>query len=303
MNEIQDWNDLRIFLAVARHGGLSRAVRQIGTSAPTLGRHVARLESSMGLSLFKRQPDGYALTPDGRIFLSMAEDVERNVVSIERWRAGRSSTQRVSIAAGHWTSLFLARALPQLAQGVPDTPIDILTGMSTLNLSRREATLGLRNQRPEQSGLAGRRLVTVAFAVYANDTLINQVAASEFPDFVSIVPWIVFRPDGPKTPSAIWLDQTVLNDPAYTCSSAEAVLSSSLAGAGFCVLPCFIGDATEGLMRASTPIRSLSHEQWLVRHDEDRHDSTIASVANSLANIIRGERQLFAGNRPRPVTD
>ena len=62
-----NWEDLNLFLAVARAGGLSAAAAATGKSAPTLGRRMLALEAALGSDLFRRLPRGYELTEGGRL--------------------------------------------------------------------------------------------------------------------------------------------------------------------------------------------------------------------------------------------
>ena len=77
------------------------------------------------------------------------------------------------------------------------------------------------------------------------------------------------------------------------------MLDAAAAGAGRCILPCFIGDMDSRLVRISGPIPELVHDQWLVSHDEDRHTQPIRVVANRIANLVRSHRELFAGEKER----
>ena len=166
MVEMLDWNDLRLFLAVARAGGLAPAIGTSGLSAPTLGRRMLSLERALGVSLFERRRDGYDLTAAGAELVRRAEVLEEGALGIERWRGAIEPAPTVRIAAGAWTSAFLARHAGPLTAGKAAPTIEILTGAGLADLVRREAELGIRNRRPEQRGLAGRRLGSVAFAVY-----------------------------------------------------------------------------------------------------------------------------------------
>ena len=72
-----DWDDLRVFLAVARTESLSRAGARLGMNASTVGRRIARLEGGLGRVLFAKTPQGYALTPEGQRLVPPAEAAER----------------------------------------------------------------------------------------------------------------------------------------------------------------------------------------------------------------------------------
>ncbi len=299
MNETLNWSDVRLFLAIARADGLSGATAQTKTSAPTLSRRMVSLEQTLGVSLFVRRQNGYELTAAGVEFLVHAESMEEAAIGMERWRTASDPNQLVTIATGPWTSMFIARHVGVLLDGDAGLSIQIQTGASAANLIRREANLGLRNSRPQTQGLAGRRLVRVNFALYGHESL-GQRCSGISVDTGSQLPgdfdWIAFTPSGPKTPSAVWLEDNLRHDARVRCSSTQAVLEACRSGAGLCVLPCFIGDLQTDFRRVSEPIRQLAHDQWLVSHDEDRHNAHIKRVSEKLATLVRSQRQLFSGH-------
>ena len=163
------------------------------------------------------------------------------------------------------------------------------------NLSRREANLGLRNRRPETGGLAGRRLGPVAFAVYGAPALLEGDPAACNDQRFGECDWIILAQPGPMVPSAQWSERQPARKPRVACSDPQALLAAATAGAGLCVLPCFVGDGDPGLRRASATIPELEHEQWLVSHDDDRHNRPIRRMADRLFRLMRDNRQLFAG--------
>ena len=102
------WDDLRVFLDVARLGGLSAARETTRLSAATLGRRVTALERQIGEPLFSRSQTGYVLTKAGEELLKRAEEVEEAMLSITRWRDGNLGDRIVRVSAGAWTSSFLS---------------------------------------------------------------------------------------------------------------------------------------------------------------------------------------------------
>ena len=70
------WDDLRVFLAVARHSRLQTAGRTLGLDPTTAGRRIAALEAALGAKLFDRSPEGYALTEAGRGLVEHAQAME-----------------------------------------------------------------------------------------------------------------------------------------------------------------------------------------------------------------------------------
>jgi DNA-binding transcriptional LysR family regulator len=295
MNEMLDWDDLRVFLAVARAGGLAGATTSTRLSAPTLGRRMLALERALGAVLFVRHRAGYDLTEAGRQLLDQAEGLEERALAVERWRAAIDPTAVVRIAAGAWTSGFIARHSRELLQGAGSPRLEIVTGSAVADLSRRAANLGLRNRRPETGGLAGRRLGRVTFAVYGAPALLESDPAACDDQRFGECDWVILAQPGPTVPSAQWLERQLARKPRVACSDPQALLAAATAGAGLCVLPCFVGDGEPSLRRASATIPELEHEQWLVSHDDDRHNRPIRRIADRLHRLMRNNRRLFAG--------
>src|SRR5215831_9932352 len=104
-----NWDDLRIFLAVARSGRVSTAARRLGVEHTTISRRLGVLEEDLGVRLFYRTPGGYLLTPQGQHALADAEAIERAAVAVAA-RVRETSAEvagRVRLAlppefASHW---------------------------------------------------------------------------------------------------------------------------------------------------------------------------------------------------------
>lgn len=298
-----DWDDLRLFLAVARAGGLSAAVAGTGLSPATLGRRMTALERATGARLFRRRRDGYDLTEAGRDLLSRSAEAEAAMLSIERWSV-ETPLPAIRIAAGAWTGAFLAAHADTVAGTKPRLAIEILTGAGLVDLLRREADLGIRNRRPTTSGLAGRRLGPVTFALYGATQFLSDNPSATTEDRWTDCDWVLLAPpDAAEIPSAAWLDRRMRRAPVLRCTDPRNVADAVAGGAGLCVLPCFVGDRDVRLSRASPPIAELDHEQWLVSHDEDRHTRSIRIAAGRIAKLIQGRRNLFAGQSPAIPAD
>ncbi|SHH04648.1 DNA-binding transcriptional regulator, LysR family [Kaistia soli DSM 19436] len=282
-----EWSDLRLFLIVARSGGLGAAARSSGVSAPTLGRRVAVLERQLGMRLFSKSRVGYQPTEAGRRLLCHAEEVETAVAGIVRWRGETAGPRAVRISAGHWMTRFLASHVGSVRQSGDDWTLDFVTANARLDIGRREADIGIRNRRPDEHTLAGRRIATVAFAVYAR-------RGSDAP----ALPWIGLAADAALTPSAQWLEREADGPIVFRCTDPRTLLDLARVGVGRVVLPCLVGDADPQLERGSALIASLTSEQWLVTHHDDRHDAAVHAAAIRIARLIGSHKRLFAGERP-----
>lgn len=269
MNESDfDWDDLRLFLAVARHGGLGPASGPTGKSAPTLGRRMLALERRLGLELFERQPRGYALTDQGRELLSRAIELEGRIAPLAEARNDRAPPV-VKVSAGSWvTHLLCAHAATLTANDA--VALRFIAADHVLDIAHREPVIGIRNRRPEQPGLAYRRTGRVQFAVYAADA-----GASVWARVIG------------TTPSALWVKQQASTSAAIEVTHPRNALDLARAGAAKAVLPTFIGDAETGLRRLGAPIEELEHEQWLVTHHEDRFLPPVRRVIGHVHAVLK----------------
>ena len=232
MDEKWNWDDLRLFIAVARGGGLSMAAEVTGTSPATLGRHILALERAVGMELFHRSKDGYALTTAGLELLELAESLETEASKIDRWRDRTSQSRKVRIAVGFWTGLFLAHKMAELRPRDGNTDLALITGVSDIDLLRRQANIGVRNRRPVQAGLAGRKLTRVEFAIYGDRDYVAANPHAKSRRRFWECDWITVTHAGAKPPSAAWLEAHLERDPVLTCNSAAALMAALTTGAG-----------------------------------------------------------------------
>lgn len=280
-----NWEDLRLFWQVARLGGLSAAARAAGVSAPTIGRRMLALERALGRTLFERRKTGYQLAPDGRFLYERVDAMHQAARPLDAWSTGVVELPIVTISAGSWMSRFIAGHLPAL--WTPSDPFRLCfkSAEARLDLARREADIGIRNQRPESGNVASRRSVAVAFAPYCARGF-NQRRDCN---------WVALGSQVAKTPSARWiLDQPDLWITVWA-DTPRMVHDLIRGGAGRGVLPCFVGDRDPALVRAGPMIAALEHVMWIVMHDDERHRPEVRTVIDRLAALYADHAALFAG--------
>ncbi len=286
MKQPTDWEELRLFLAVARNAGLNAAARQTGASAPTLGRRMNALERSLDRQLFTRSQAGYELTEAGQALYQYAQEMEAAARGIERWR-DETPRRLVRISAGSWTSRFIARHMDEVWAGDEALAIELSTAHQRVDIQRRQADIGLRNRAPQEPYLAGRRMNDVAYALYR-----ARGARGD-------LPWVAVTGEASITPTAQWVARNHSALAHITCSDPRAVLDCVLVGIGQAVLPCFVGDEEPGLTRAGGTIDELREEQWLVLNEQARHEPVVRGVIDRLAALLPRHRRLFAGQSPQ----
>jgi len=289
-----NWDDIRLFLAVAKAGGLTAAVPETGLSAPTLNRRLSEFEKALAVQLFVRQAKGYALTDTGRDLFERVQPMVEQLRGVSAWREGLDPRPRVRIACGYWTGVYVARNLRALQASLDgEVRIDILSGARFLNLSRREADLAVRNILPTQQGLARRRIGRVDFALYASPDYLTAHPDAQTPQRTKTCDWVAPTPVAATGASARWLVQNLERPASVTCDTPHALIEAACSGAGLCILPCFVGEGEARLQRCSGAVEGLGHTQWLVSHDVSRNERPIKRVASALYDLFARDLALF----------
>jgi DNA-binding transcriptional LysR family regulator len=285
------WDDLRLFLDVARLGGLSAATSTTGLSAATLGRRVTALEHQIGEPLFIRRQTGYELTRAGEELLRRAEEVEQAMLAVGRWRDGNAGERIVRVSAGTWTSAFISAHIGEIWHVGDGIRVELMTANEKVDIGRRAADIGLRSARPTEPNLAGKRIGTYAHALYAGRNLINGVEAGMF---------VGVSGDAANLASARWLMAHHGDRVGVRGNDPHSVRELVAAGAGLSVFPCFAADADPRLVRVAPIITELTQEQWLVTHHEERHRPEVRRVADRITALMQRHGPLFRGELKLP---
>jgi DNA-binding transcriptional LysR family regulator len=265
-----DWNDLKLFLAVAREGGLTAAAQSTQRSPATLGRRMYELERSMERELFIRHDRGYELTQEGKALLDELTLIEHQIHR-QTTPASQSSRPLVKISAGTWTTLSLIKNLDMLVGSPPDILLRFISAEKVLDISHREIVIGIRNQRPQEDSLVCRKLARVEFAPYATKSAPES--------YIKVMA---------DTPSARWVQNNIgSNDIAYEVNSPRSSLDLALENKGVALLPTFIGDNQTALKRVGNIVEELGHDQWLVTHHEDRYLPEVRKLIQNIGTILK----------------
>lgn len=283
-----NWDDLQVFIHVARGGGLSSAAKRMGVSPATIGRRMLSLEERIGRHLFVRRQSGYELTKDGRELLARALAMEASAKPIESWLSGEAKYPVIRISAGTWTANFFADNFSQLWTPDDDFRIAFKTTEARLDIAHREVEIGMRNARPDGTNLASRRTGEVAFAPFRA----RNRAGRERED------WVMISPEDAVTRATKWLSSQESLTVAAWANTPRTLYDLVRSGIGKSVLPCFAGDRDPLLERAGEEIAELREEQWIVMHNDDRHRREVRTVIDRITALIASHAPLFAGERP-----
>lgn len=289
-----DWDDLKFFLAVARHGSRSAAARVLHVAQPTVGRRLAALERRLGARLFS----GSELTATGQRMLHHAERMELDALAAERIGAGRDVGVRgkVAVTASEWlVQRVLARAFAPLLASHPALEVDLRADTRPLNLARREADVAVRPARFDQQEIIQREVAVLAFGLYASDA---YLAERGLPDFSAGAPGhaLIAMSESLATIVDVEFLPRVASRARVVArtNGRESMATLVAAGVGLAVLPRLVGDAIPGLRWLSTPVEPPRRSLWLGVHRDVRSVPRVKAVAAHLATEL---------HRLRPVLD
>ena len=177
MNNQFDWTLVRSFLAALEQGSLLGASRMVRASQPTIGRHIAELESQLGVVLFERTGRGLrptetalGLAEAARVMESGADQMVRSVSGADASIAGT-----VRITASQPVACFLLPPLlAQMRLVLPDLQVELVASNAVSNLLRREADIAVRMVQPKQATLIAKRVGKVAVKACAHQDYLRR---------------------------------------------------------------------------------------------------------------------------------
>lgn len=287
-----NWDDLKLFLAVARGGSISAGARQLGLQHSTVSRRMRRLEGRMGVRLFDKVAAGHVLTRAGAELAQAAERMEREVLAVDDSLGGRdrepAGPLRVT-AIDNMASTILMPMFAAFSRAHPRVILHLMVSNSDLSLARREADVAIRLTNDPPETLIGKRVVTVASALYASrDYLQTLSREGGEPRWLGVDccrfhrRWT--REAAPDADPPMVVDDTLLT---------RAALREGL---GVAILPCFMGDADPTLVRCAPPRADWALGLWILIHPDLRRTARVLAFRDFMSEAIRARAPMFAGS-------
>jgi DNA-binding transcriptional LysR family regulator len=284
-----DWALLRVFLAVAQHGSLSRAAERVGASQPTLSRQMMRLEAQVGVALFERTRRGLRLTGAGEALRLPAQRMQEQARQWSLLAAGRdSSTQgTVRLTASEMVSAYLLpEVLYALRQTQPEIQIELVASNTVENLLEREADIALRMMRPTQSGLIARKLAELPLGLYARRDYIDARGKPTRAN-MACHDWIGYDRSDQMLRGFRSVGFEVTREFfAFRCDNQIVAWHAVLAGLGIGVGTRPMAEAASNLVRVLPDVKLPSLPLWITAHRELRTTPRLKLVFDALAAAL-----------------
>jgi DNA-binding transcriptional LysR family regulator len=292
---VLNWDDLRIVLAIAEHGTLSGAAAGLRISHPTLSRRLQRIERRLGTRLFERTPSSLRLTAAGEDMRQLALRLRDDIAALERRIGGRDTGPGGPIrltAPDAVSEYLLPGILAELCREHTGLTVDLIVSNQVLSLAQRSADIALRITDSPTETLRGRRVGTVAMAIYAA----RNLPVPETLGTLSGIPWVGFDAALACSGPGSWVAHNVAeNDIRLRANTLLGAAQAVRSGIGCGVLPCFVGGSIPELVRIGAPLPALSVPLWLLVHPEMARLPRIRRACDALTAKLRDAAPLLTG--------
>jgi DNA-binding transcriptional LysR family regulator len=294
-----DWNDLRHFLAVARHQSTIAAGKALGLSQSTVHRRLSELERRLGRQLVTRQPSGYRLTEFGEALLPYAERVEAAVADLER---------RVTDTARELTGVIKVTCPEPIVYRMtqsglidrfeilhPGLRVEFVMSDRYLDLSKGEVDVAFRSGDTDDE-LVGRKIADSIWAVYATRGYLDRHGTPKQVDDLSQHLLVGFEESLGRHRAAQWLKQVAPEARmAARNNSVLGLVSAIKSGVGLGPLPVALGDAEPELIRVLGPIPELARSWRLLTHPDIRRVPRIAAFFDFILEQREALKSILTG--------
>ncbi len=282
-----NWDNIRLFLAVARAGSLRGAAEQLKVNHATVSRGIKLLEKSLSTRLFDRSRSGLTLTQPGEVLMVSAEKMEQETRTIVAQIAGSetypSGKVRVSVPS-FLAYNFLPPLFARFSQKFPEIDLDIQVTSRFSDIMCFEADVSIRIAWAVEEDVVVRKLVQYAKCIYANPEYLDARQNFEIGDGQGLE-WIGW---GDKETKPDWVRNSPFPNAVVRHSMNDPILQleAVASGMGITYLPSFIGDADPRLQRVPGVEPTADRFLWILLHKDLRETARIRAFVDFMSKAI-----------------
>jgi DNA-binding transcriptional LysR family regulator len=290
------WDDLRIFLEVARHGSVHAAARQLRLDHSTVCRRIGRLEALLAVKLLDRNRKGVFVRPEAQGLLQHVEDMDKHATSLtDMIDGGASKVVRIATMEGI-ASGYIARCIPSVAKFDPDMKIELVSNPQVVDLNRKEADVFLSFFNPAKRGLRSVLIGNFSLFLYCSKTYLRQNGKPRSRSDLAKHTFVGYIDDLLAIEAVRWLDEVILSPRmSFQSNSVFAQCNAAAHGMGIVLLPTFVASGVRGLQRILPDTISIRREVWASVRTEHGHLARIKTVLSFLKYIFSRDAAFLAG--------
>jgi DNA-binding transcriptional LysR family regulator len=290
MNNAFDWTLIRSFLAALEHGSLLGAAKALRSSQPTLGRHIAELESQLGTTLFERTGRGLLPTAMALRMADSARAMEASAMQLARQAAGAQSKIAGSVrisASQPIACILLPPLLAQMRLALPEITVELVVSNTVSNLLKREADIALRMVQPDQGSVIAKRIGQVSIGSYAHRDYLKRRGIPKLPSDLQQHDLIGSDKDGSLERGAAALGLSVVPERMVLRTDDLIAYGAAVrAGLGIGFIADYAARADSNLVALLPMLQIPPLPLWLVVHREIRSNQRIKAVYDFLGSHL-----------------
>ncbi|AAZ27849.1 LysR family transcriptional regulator [Colwellia psychrerythraea] len=300
-----NWDDIKIFLEVARAERLSTAAKRLTMDASTVSRRLHKLEESIATKLFDRTQDGHVLTPDGEMLLTsackMEQDAQHALSSIHNNNEENCGLVRIGVteALGNF---FVSPNLLTLQQQHPSIDVHLLLFSRYVKISRNEADIAIAVERPKSTSMIVSKLCDYKLQLYVHQDYLDH-NLKQYPQGITLDnlaehKWVTYVDNLIFTDQLSYIKELdrYLSGELKANFSSTSIISQYFAiksGLGIGILPCFLADQDKSLIKLHSQDITISRSFWLVTHPESKRLSHVNTVWQYLKQLVLEHAELL----------
>jgi DNA-binding transcriptional LysR family regulator len=291
-----DWDNVRVFLAVARSGQFLAAAKRLRLDHATVSRRIAALEGALGARLFDRRTTGAKLTSAGERFIGAAEQMETAFLhaQAEIGDVDVELTGAVRIGAPDgFSTYYLAAALRDFLERHPGILIQLVPMPQVIPLARREVDIVVVLDKPEAGRFVARKLTDYSLGIYASADYLKSHGAPRAVADLATHRLIGYVEEHAFSTALNYVRELFDGAPtSFECASAVTQLEALRVGLGIGVVHDYLARRFKDLKRV-LPERRAVRSYWIVTHEDTRGLGRIRAVHDHLAASVERDRAMF----------
>ena len=290
-----DWDKLKIFYAVAEAGNFTKATYILNLSQSAISRQIQSLEQELKTQLFERHARGLSLTENGeylfktaREVISKLKDVESTLMDKKNKLSGKLTVTTVVSFGTTW----LTPRIQEFMKLNPEIEIELIFDDKELDLSTRQADIGIWMRRPKQLNYVQKKLIDINYHIYGSTKYLEQnghpktlqeLNKHNFISYGKGAPSPVFNPD--------WALKLGVKDnkkrkPVMKVNSIYGLLLAVQSGVGLAALPDYITISVPNIVKVLPKIEGPKTEAYFVYPQSLKNVARIIAFRNFLYSKI-----------------
>lgn len=292
-----NWDDIKIFLEVARTERLSEAAKRLSMDTSTVSRRLHKLEEQLKTQLFERTTQGHQLTLDGQQLVDSARRMEQDAQvafdTIVQNNAENSGRVRIGVTEA-FGNFFIAQNLCQLSKQAPNIQVDLLHFFRDVKISRNEAEIAIAIEKPKSTSMIVTKLTDYKLQLYANHQLADVINTQANISQLQTYPWVGYVDNLLFSQELSYLkDLSETITPKFQSTSIISQYNAIKSGLGIGILPCFLADKDPELIKLYPAEINIQRNFWLVTHPEIKRLSRVNTVWEYLKKLVAEQQALL----------